>query len=140
MSKCSKVQHAFIQYSSNFTHSRYKSQKISNLCAKESCKWLLNAACLWCQPSGNFPKVLPKEKRTMTFCNFIKWTRIKHINMNVLKIIKTCAAAAKLLQSCLTLGDPIDGSPPGPPPRPWDSPGKDTGVGCHFQSCQNKNL
>ena len=23
------------------------------------------------------------------------------------------AAAAKLLQSCLTLGDPIDGSPPG---------------------------
>ena len=25
------------------------------------------------------------------------------------------AAAAKLLQSCLTLGDPIDGSPPGSP-------------------------
>ena len=25
------------------------------------------------------------------------------------------AAAAKLLQSCLTLCDPIDGSPPGPP-------------------------
>ena len=25
----------------------------------------------------------------------------------------TCAAAAKLLQSCLTLCDPIDGSPPG---------------------------
>ena len=24
------------------------------------------------------------------------------------------AAAAKSLQSCLTLGDPIDGSPPGP--------------------------
>ena len=41
------------------------------------------------------------------------------------------AAAAKSLQSCLTLCDPIDGSPPGPP-RPWDSPGKNTGVGCHF--------
>ena len=42
------------------------------------------------------------------------------------------AAAAKSLQSCLTLCDPIDGSPPGPPtPRPWDSPGKNTGVGCH---------
>ena len=26
-----------------------------------------------------------------------------------------CAAAAKSLQSCLTLGDPIDGSPPGSP-------------------------
>ena len=38
---------------------------------------------------------------------------------------------AKSLQSCLTLCDPIDGSPP----RllsPWDSPGKNTGVGCHF--------
>ena len=36
------------------------------------------------------------------------------------------AAAAKLLQLCPTLCDPI---------RllcPWDSPGKNTGVGCHF--------
>ena len=41
------------------------------------------------------------------------------------------AAAAKSLQSCPTLYDPIDGSPPGPP-SPWDSPGKNTGVGCHF--------
>ena len=40
------------------------------------------------------------------------------------------AAAAKSLQSCPTLCDPIDGSPPGS--RPWDSPGKNTGVGCHF--------
>ena len=84
------------------------------------------------------------------------------------------AAAAKSLQSCPTLCDPIDGSPPGSPvpgilkartlewvaisfsnewkwsrsvmsdsvrphrwqptrlPYPWDSPGKNTGVGCHF--------
>ena len=41
------------------------------------------------------------------------------------------AAAAKLLQLCPTLWDPIDGSPPGFP-CPWDSPGKNTGVGCHF--------
>ena len=40
-------------------------------------------------------------------------------------------AAAKLLQSCLTLCDPIDGSPPGSTIS-WDSPGKNTGVGCHF--------
>ena len=40
------------------------------------------------------------------------------------------AAAAKSLQSCPTLCNPIDGSPPGS--RPWDSPGKNTGVGCHF--------
>ena len=37
---------------------------------------------------------------------------------------------AKSLQSCPTLCDPIDGSPPGS--RPWDSPGKNTGVECHF--------
>ena len=38
--------------------------------------------------------------------------------------------AAKSLQSCPSLCDPIDGSPPGFPD--WDSPGKNTGVGCHF--------
>ena len=43
------------------------------------------------------------------------------------KEVKKHLAAAKLLQSCLTLCDPIDSSP-----RPWDSPGKNTGVGCHF--------
>ena len=40
-------------------------------------------------------------------------------------------AAAKSLQSCPTLCDPTDGSPPGSP-HPWDSPGKNTGVDCHF--------
>ena len=42
------------------------------------------------------------------------------------------AAAAKSLQSCPTLCHPVDGSPPGPPLNPWDSPGKNTGVGSHF--------
>ena len=40
------------------------------------------------------------------------------------------AAAAKSLQSCLTLCDPTDGSPPASP-HPWDSPGKNSGLGCH---------
>ena len=40
------------------------------------------------------------------------------------------AAAAKSLQSCPTLCDPIDGSPPTRLARPWDSPGENTGVGC----------
>ena len=40
------------------------------------------------------------------------------------------AAAAKSHQSCLTLYDPKDGSPPGS--RPWVSPGNNTGVGCHL--------
>ena len=41
------------------------------------------------------------------------------------------AATAKSLQSCLTLCNPIDGSPTRLP-RPWDSPGKNIEVGCHF--------
>ena len=41
------------------------------------------------------------------------------------------AAAAKSVQSCPTLCNPIDGKPTRLP-RPWDSPGKNTGVGCHF--------
>ena len=39
------------------------------------------------------------------------------------------AAAAKSLQSCLTL---CDSGQPTRLPRPWNSPGKNTGVGCHF--------
>ena len=46
-------------------------------------------------------------------------------------ILEGVAAAAKSLQSCPTLCDPIDGNPPGSP-RPWDSAGRNTGVGCHF--------
>ena len=46
-------------------------------------------------------------------------------------ILLTAAAAAKSFQLCPTLCDPIDWQPT----RlhcPWDSPGKNTGVGCHF--------
>ena len=45
-------------------------------------------------------------------------------------VFKSAAAASKLLQSCLTLCNPIDDSPLGS--CLWDSPGKNTGVGCHF--------
>ena len=41
------------------------------------------------------------------------------------------AAAAKSLQSCPTLCESHRWQPTRLP-RPWDSPGKNTGVGCHF--------
>ena len=41
------------------------------------------------------------------------------------------AAAAESLQSCPTLCDP-NRRQPARLPRPWDSPGRNTGVGCHF--------
>ena len=40
------------------------------------------------------------------------------------------AAAAKSLQSCPTVQ--LHRRQPTRLPRPWDSPGKNTGVGCHF--------
>ena len=40
--------------------------------------------------------------------------KIARRNINNLRY-SDAAASAKLLQSCLTLGDPIDGSPPGSP-------------------------
>ena len=49
----------------------------------------------------------------------------------VMITLYTLAAAAKSLQSCPTLCDPIDKQPTRLP-HPWDSPGKNTGVGCHF--------
>ena len=42
----------------------------------------------------------------------------------------TAAAAAKSLQSCPTVRP--QRRQPTRLPRPWDSPGKNTGVGCHF--------
>ena len=59
------------------------------------------------------------------------WDATWQLNKNNrLLITSAAAAAAKSLQSCLTLCNPTDGSPPGS--HPWDSPGKNTGVGCHF--------
>ena len=45
-------------------------------------------------------------------------------------LVVTAAAAAKSHQLCPTLCDPIDSSLPGS--CPWNSLGKNTGVGCHF--------
>ena len=48
------------------------------------------------------------------------------------KLLVNCVATtAKSLQSCLTLCDPIRRQPTRLP-CPWDSPGKNIGVGCHF--------
>ena len=39
---------------------------------------------------------------------------------------------SEVLQLCPTLCNPVDCNLPGRFLRPWDSPGKSTGVGCHF--------
>ena len=49
----------------------------------------------------------------MRRCLIVSELKIKTIMIH--HFIPTAAAAAKLLQSCLTLCDPRDGSPPGSP-------------------------
>ena len=51
-------------------------------------------------------------------------------SLSVMMAVTISLAAAKSLQSCLTLCYPR--RQPTRIPRPWDSPGKNTGVGCHF--------
>ena len=48
-----------------------------------------------------------------------------------LQVAAAAAAPAKSLQSCPTLCNPRRRQTTRLP-RPWDSPGKNTGVGCHF--------
>ena len=87
---------------------------------------------------GKIPGVFPGIKAVETNCAIGRC--IVHCHAFVkkkpvsLKNILHAAAAAKSLQPCPTLCDPKDGSPPAAwwLPRPWDSPGKNTGVGCHF--------
>ena len=52
----------------------------------------------------------------LSFCLFFLWWARLKVKSEV------------VTQSCLTLCNPMDYSPPGS----WDFPGKDTGVGCHF--------
>ena len=59
------------------------------------------------------------------------WHIFSYINNYILRnAIVFVAIAAKLLQLCLTLQP--HRRQPTKLPRPWDSPGKNTGVGCHF--------
>ena len=46
-------------------------------------------------------------------CLVVQWLRL--CTPNAGDLVAAAAAAAKLLQSCLTLCDPIDGRPPGSP-------------------------
>ena len=71
-------------------------------------------------PSETVPYHLESTLMFLLLFYFIKGEKAK----------KGAAAAAKLLQSCLILCDPIDSSPPGSPIP--GIPGKNTGVGCHF--------
>ena len=81
----------------------------------------------------SLPSVLPLSFPPSLYSHN-KNFKIYWVSTECQSLYKLCClvtAAVNSLQSCLTLCNPIDGSPPGSP-RPQDSPGKNTGVGCHF--------
>ena len=65
-----------------------------------------------------------------SFCFFICNEVVETPRDNVYNMLSVFHAAAKSLQLCPTLRP--HRQQPTRPPHPWDSPGKDTGVGCHF--------
>ena len=66
-----------------------------------------------CQPCFNLKKKCNWWRDEVCFFSF--QVNLPHHRQIIYHKSHTAAAAAKLLQSCLTLCDPIDGSPPGSP-------------------------
>ena len=79
-------------------------------------------------------KIYYSEKKKITFLQpeetLVIEKTCSNARVKMLLRMYHAAAAAKSHQSCPTLCDPIHGSLPGS--CLWDSPGKNTGVSCHF--------
>ena len=75
------------------------------------------------------------RKRTLeicTMCFSLRWELSKFLaSMASYATFAFLSCYAMLSQSCPTLCGPMDCSPPGSS-VPGDSPGQNTGVGCHF--------
>ena len=66
-------------------------------------------------------EAMEEQNKVCFFCWFyvfvisVAWKTVRDSEVSKNHLITIHAAAAKSLQSCLTLCDPIDGSPPGSP-------------------------
>ena len=78
----------------------------------------------------NYPlnwESVPEKRKFKRTINFAKIVSLKQSDQ---RPSGTCAALWLVAQSCPTLRHPMDYSPPGSSVH-GDSPGKNTGVGCH---------
>ena len=83
--------------------------------------------------SRNDPCVLYKPQKQSLRILSLRSQRDGHnwvTELKDIKLINSVAAAAKSLQPCPTVQ--LHRRQPTRLHRPWDSPGKNTGVGCHF--------
>ena len=85
----------------------------------------------------NFDYIFKKHKITEKYIDQIRiYVELSHSSLmsawrqQGLIVEAAAAAAAKSLQSCPTVRP--QRRQPTRLPRPWDSPGNNTGVGCHF--------
>ena len=148
----------------NYTQRKGVKRKRRTKSYKTYCNCLVSKSCLTLHPHGLQPSRLlcPQDfsgKNTGVSCHFllqgIFLTQgsnlcLLHWQVDSLPLThqgshpQNTAAAAKSLQSCPTLCDPIDGRQPSRLPRPWDSPGKNTRVGFHFllhpQNTENNKM
>ena len=78
--------------------------------------WIRSSTCFLCFSTGHWMlKLLGKKNHVIVgFGIHLSFTASGPLTQLVL-LFPAAAAAAKSLQSCLTLCDPIDGSPPGSP-------------------------
>ena len=79
---------------------------------------------------GRFVTTEPPEKSSQVVLVFFPWECFAHGFSKFNVHTKHPAMLRSVAQSCLTLCDPMDGSPPGSSVHA-DSPGKNAGVGCH---------
>ena len=107
----------FENFESNFTSHRYWAPGFTHPSEVETLP-ILPTCGHGCGPAE---RVLPGGKATQGWIQEHLWEE---------EAAASKRSAAKSLQSCPTVCDPVDGNPPRLP-RPWDSPGKNTGVGCH---------
>ena len=84
----------------------------------------------------SYKQPLPTTEEKTLYMDITRWSTPKsdwlYSLQPKMEKLYAAAAAAKSLQSCPTLCNPIDVWQPTRFPCPWDSPGKNTGVGCHF--------
>ena len=83
----------------------------------------------WSEKCGN-TEAKKKQSTKKKKCRMIR-VLVPHQGTHTHTHTHTHIYAARSLQSCLTLCEPHRRQPTRLP-RPWDSPGKNTGVGCHF--------
>ena len=74
--------------------------------------------------------IFPTQIANLCLLSLLHWQTGSLLLVPPGKTTNSIAAAAKSLQSCLTVQP--HRQQPARLPRPWDSPGKNTGVGCHF--------